>query len=205
MGRCGENRLQLRLNEKIGYFALFAIGATISPGIISGETASVIAIFLGLFAASILPTVTLLINSMTASGRSILSINKLEQELQLAMDALFFLFGCIGIAIVALIALSIEPLDILNKIPFLTTEVMPRIGQALVVAPTIILIWRAGQITGILRRLLKIQHEIAINEAKVNLESNAPSAEKVRQSFTTNPDFGKEISLQEAQGLEDKK
>lgn len=205
MGRGGENRLQLRLNGKIGYLALFAIGATISPGIVSGETASVIAIFLGLFAASILPTVTLLINSMTASGRSILSINKLEQELDLAMDALFFLFGCIGIAIVALVALSIEPFDMLKKIPFLTTEILPRIGQALVVAPTIILLWRAGQITGILRRLLKIQHEIALDEAKVNLQNNAPPAEKVRQSFATNPEFGKVISLQEAQELEGKK
>ncbi|MCL7998005.1 hypothetical protein M8994_07090 [Brucella sp. 21LCYQ03] len=81
------------------------------------------------------------------------------------MDALFFLFGCIGVAIAALLALSIQPADILTKVPFLTTEILPRTGQALVVASAAIVIWRAGQITGFLRRLLKIRREIAINEA----------------------------------------
>lgn len=181
----------------MGYAALVVIGAALSPGTISGEAGRVLATFLGLFAASVLPTVSLLINSMTASGRSVYSINELEAELEAAMDALFLLFGCIGIAIAALVSLSIQPPDVLKQVPYLTSEVLPRIGQSLVVAAAGIVIWRAGQITGILRRSLKIRHEIAINEAKSKLETNAPTAGAMRQMFPTHPDFGKPVGQQD--------
>src|SRR3546814_14141149 len=87
----------------------------------------------GLVAASILPTISLLVNSMTASGRSVKAVDELEHELQSAMDALFMLFGCVGIAVVALVSLATQPAAILTRIPYLTSEILPRLAQTVVV------------------------------------------------------------------------
>jgi hypothetical protein len=129
-------------------------------------------------------------------------LNKLQDELSAAMDALFFLFGCIALAIGALVSLSIEPAAFMIKVPHLTTEILPRLGQAFVVTATGMVLLRAGQIPGILRRSLAARHEIAIAEARAKLESNAPAAGETRQAFATHPDFGKVISLQDLQGPE---
>jgi hypothetical protein len=153
--------------------------------------------FLGLVSASILPTISLLVNSMTANGRSVLAINRLQAELQAAMDALFLLFGSVGVAVWALMSLSLAPPALLDRIPFLTTEILPRLGQMFVVAPVALILLRAGQIPGILRRSLAVRHEIATEEAKKKLSDKAPGAESVRQSFTSHPDFGKSVSLDE--------
>jgi hypothetical protein len=139
---------------------------------------------------------------MTTSGRSVYAINKLEEELEAAMDALFFLFGCVGVAFAALVCLSFNPPAFLNAVPFLTSEILPRLGQTLVVTATGMVIWRAGQIPGILRRSLKVRHEIALNEARSKLESKAPSADDVKKSFPTHPEFAKVVSLQDLPGPE---
>lgn len=191
--------MSLRLTDKLGVVALLIGGAALTPGTIAGDPGRVLATFLGLFSASILPTVSLLVNSMTASGRSVQSLNKLHAELNAAMDALFFLFGCVAIAIAALVSLSIEPAAFMIKIPYLTTEILPRIGQAFVVTATGMVVLRAGQIPGILRRSLAARHEIALGEAKSKLEGNAPAAGETRQVFATHPDFGKVVSLQDLQ------
>lgn len=196
----GKNRLSLRLRQKLGLAALLIGGAALTPGTISGDSGRVLTTFLGLFSASILPTVSLIVNSMTTSGRSVKALNELEKELQAAMDALFFLFGCIGVSIAALFALSIQPPEILTRVPYLTTEILPRMGQAFVVAGTGLVFWRAGQIPAILRRLLKTRHEISIDEARAKVEKGAPSSNAIRQSFATHSDFGKIVSLQELQG-----
>src|SRR3546814_12008526 len=99
---------------------------------------------LGLVAASILPTISLLVNSMTASGRSVKAVDELEHELQSAMDALFMLFGCVGIAVVALVSLATQPAAILTRIPYLTSELLPRLGQTVVVGASAIKIGRAS-------------------------------------------------------------
>lgn len=170
-----------------------AVGGTLSPGVISGDAGCVLITFLGIVAASILPTVTLLVNSLTTSGRSIHSINKLEAELRQAMDALFTLFGAVGIAVLAQIALSIPAPSPLQAVPLLTTELLPRGGQALVVGATALILSRIGQIPGILRRTLAIRHESALEEARLKLASNAPEAGAMRRSFATHPDFGKAV------------
>ena len=104
-------------------------GLALPTETISGDSGRMLVTFLGLVSASILPTVSLLVNSMTASGRSVEAINKLEAELQSAIDALFLLFGCVGIVIGALVALSTPPPWPLTAVPFLTTEALPRVGQ----------------------------------------------------------------------------
>ncbi|MGO7133424.1 hypothetical protein AB9E06_21460 [Rhizobium leguminosarum] len=194
--------MSFRLIDTVAAATLFIGGAALTPGTIGGDPGRVLATFLGLFSASILPTVSLLVNGMTASGRSVQALNNLQKELDAAMDALFFLFGCIVLAIGALVSLSIHPAEFMIKIPYLTTEILPRLGQALVVMATGMVLFRAGQIPGILRRSLAARHEIAIAEARSKLESNAPAAADIRQAFATHPDFGKVVSLQDLQAPE---
>ena len=196
--------MSLRRLELIGLAASAAVGAALTPGTISGDARSMLITFLGLFSASILPTVSLLVNSMTTGGRSIHSIQKLESELQAAMDALFLLFGCIAVAVGALIALAISPPVMLTRVPYLTTEVLPRIGQALVVCAASTIVLRAGQIPAILRRSLAVRYEIALTEARRKLADNAPEPGATRQAFPNHPDFGKVVPLQELQGRDPK-
>jgi hypothetical protein len=144
----------------------------------------------------------LLINSMTASGRSVQAIERLEQELKAAIDALFLLFGCVALSIAALLSLSIQPAAFMTKVPYLTTEILPRIGQALVVGPTAMVVWRAGRIPAILRRALEIRREIAIDEARRKVLENAPTAEALRQGYATRENFGRTVTLQDLQTRE---
>src|SRR3546814_19420865 len=102
-------------------------GGVLTPGTLSGESVRLLVTFLGLVAASILPTISLLVNSMTASGRSVKAVDELEHELQSAMDALFMLFGCVGIAVVALVSIATQTAAILTRIPYLNSE---KIGRA---------------------------------------------------------------------------
>ncbi len=173
-----------------------------SPGILSGDASHMLVTFLGLFSASLLPTITLLVNGMTASGRSVHSIEKLDTEIRLAMDALFLMFGCTAIAFAGLMALSVEPPSILVKVPYLTTEILPRAGAAIVVAAVSAIIARAGQIPAILRRALAMRKEIAVEEARRKLLEKAPDASSIRASFASHPDFGKVIPLEDVPGRE---
>jgi hypothetical protein len=181
-----------------------AIGAALAPGTISGDAARTLATFLGLFAASILPTVTLLVNSMTASGRSVKAVSELEKELEAAMDALFLLFGCVIVSVGALVSLSIAPPDVLKKVPYLTSEVLPRVGQCIVVSTTGLILLRAGQIPGILRRTLKLRKEIAVAEARTKLSKSATSTSG-KQIFPTHPDFGKVVTLEDLKASDKEK
>lgn len=197
MVRGWEDRLQLRRLEQIGLVAALAAGAALTPGAITSDAGKMLVTFLGLVSASILPTISLLVNSMTASGRSVFALNKLQAELQAAIDALFLLFGCVGIAVWALMSMAFAPPPILEKIPYLTTEVLPRMGQMFVVAPVALVLLRAGQIPGILRRSLAVRHEIAVDEAKKKLADKAPTGDAVRQTFANHPDFGKSVKLED--------
>jgi hypothetical protein len=189
--------LQFRKLETIGLFAAIVVGAALAPGTISGDARTLLITFLGLISASILPTISLLVNTMAAGGRSVSAINKLEAELKAAMDALFLLFGCVAVAVGALVALAVNAPGILNRVPYLVTEVGPRFGQALVVSSVFVILMRAGQIPAILRRSLATRHEIAVVEARRQLEENAPASGAMRQAFPTHPEFGKDVTLEE--------
>lgn len=170
-------------------------GAAISPGVVSGDAARMLTTFLGLFSASVLPTITLLVNGMTANGRSVLALNELEAELQAAMDALFLLFGCVAIVIGALVALSIEPPAILARVPYLTSEILPRMGQLTAVVFSSLILLRVGTLPAILRRALAMRHKIAVDEAKRKNAEKAPTSSDLMKAFPTHEDFGKSIPI----------
>lgn len=166
-----------------------------SPGTIAGDASRTLATFLGLFSASVLPTVSLLINGMTASGRSVLALDRLEAELQAALDAMFLLFGCVALVMAALFTLSISPPAILLRVPFLASEVLPRFGQAVVVCFTSVIVLRVGMLPAILRRALSLRHSIAVDEAKRKNAEKAPTSDDLMKAFSTHEDFGKSIPV----------
>lgn len=189
--------MQLRKIERWVLPAALAAGAALSPGAITDDAARMLVTFLGLVSASILPTVSLLINSMTASGRSVMALDELEGELQTAMDGLLLLFGCAAVVVVALVALATPPPLALTKLPALTDQILPRLGQAVVIMFSAIILIRVGQIPAVLRRSLVVRHKIAVEEARRKTLEKAPAAGAGQEMFGTHPDFGKSVRLEE--------
>lgn len=175
-------------------------GASLSPGILTEDTRSLLVTFNGLVAASILPTISLLINTMAPDGRSVHAINNLERELRAAMDALFLLLGSTMMVVGALAALATPAPAIFDHVPYLASEILPRGGQSLAIAFSVLILVRAGQIPGILRRTLSYRHEIAVDKARRATLENAPTPAGTRESFKTHPDFGKKVTLEDLQG-----
>lgn len=154
-----------------------------------------LATVLGLVSASVLPSVSLILATLTPGGRSVQSVNQLHVELRSAMNALFYLLGTVGLVLGALFMLSIPPPAFLLRIPHLTTDVLPRLGQAIVVAASLAVIARASSIPAILRRCLKIRHEIAADEARRKTLENATAVGDPRNYFARNPAFGEKVKL----------
>lgn len=197
MGGSREDRLQLRRIDRLALAAAAVAGALLTPGTVSGDSGRMLVTFLGLVSASILPTISLLVNSMTASGRSVKAIDDLEAELQSSMDALFLLFGCVGAVVIGLVALATQPPAILTYVPYLTSEILPRLGQVVVVCASAFTVMRIGMIPGILRRSLAVRHRIAIDEARRKTLEKAPDGPAARAFFPTHPDFGKSVKLED--------
>lgn len=193
--------MHLRPLTWISLGTALAIGGGLRPGLLSGDTGRLLITFVGLLSASLLPTISLILGSMTASGRSVLAINRLNDELTAAMDALFALFGLIAVTVAAMIAMTIPTPQLVADIPFVA-DGLARGGQALVAATTTLVVMRAGQIPGILRRALAIRHEIAVDEARRKAIDNAPTQDDLRDAFRTHPEFGKTVTLQDLQGRE---
>jgi len=189
--------LQLRRIDTVASVAAFVAGALLTPGTLSGDSGRMLVTFLGLVSASILPTISLLVNSMTSSGRSVKAVDDLRRELQAAMDALFFLFGCVGIVVAGLVSLATTPPMILTYVPYLTTEILPRIGQSLIIGASMLTIMRIGMIPAILRRSLDVRHKIATEEARRKTLEKAPTAASTRTTFPTHPEFGKTVKFED--------
>lgn len=194
--------MQLRRVEKLLLLAAAAGGAALPIGSLDGEVSRLLITFLGLVAASVLPTVTLILGAMTSSGRSVKALDELRHESQAGMDALFLLLGCVGVAVVALLSLSLSPLAFLNVVPFFNDQVLPRVGQALTLMSSTLIVARAGIIPAILRRALNIRHGIAVEEARRKTMENAPGPSEIKKAFATHPDFGKSVDLRSIQSGE---
>jgi hypothetical protein len=185
--------LQLRRIEWTTAAVALVVGGAIPTGTLSGDAGRLLVTFLGLVSASILPTISLILASMTANGRSVQAVNDLQKELEAAMNVLFALFGLVGVSVAALILLSISTAS-LSELPVLGA-VVARACQALVSAVSILIVMKSGQIPGILRRSLKIRHQIAVDEARRKTAESAPQPTDTSKSFATHPEFGRRVNL----------
>lgn len=203
MGLSREDRLHLRLTNVAVVVAAFVLGAALPSGSLNGEAGRLLVTFLGLVAASILPTVTLLLNSMTTNGRSVLSLTDLHNELQAAVNALFFLFGCAAGAAGILTLLALPAPELLLQVPHLQPT-LSAIGRGGVVALSALTIMKAGTIPGVIRRTLEIRAEIAVEEAKRKTADNAPEAGAVGAAFKGREGFGRTVRLEDIKTADDK-
>ncbi|MBW4025194.1 MAG: hypothetical protein HIU92_19050 [Proteobacteria bacterium] len=181
--------------------AAMAVGAASPLGTLSGDAGRLLVTFLGLVSASILPTISLILGSMTASGRSVKALDELQAELTAAMDALFLLFGLVGVSVIALLSLAIPTPPLLAHVPYLPT-ILERSGQGIVFGAATLIVMRAGQIPGILRRSMNIRHKIAVDEARRRTLEKAPDPGTMKDAFPTHPDFGKTVDLEDLQKRE---
>lgn len=174
----------------------FAVGACLPSDALTGEAGRVLVTFLGLVAASILPTVSLILTSMTAGGRSVLRLRELSDELQKGVSALFGLFGLVCISVGQLLLLSVPlPIQLRALVPW---PWLPNlVGQSILFMLVGWVVYRAFLVPKIIQRCLTIRAEIAIEEAKRKTLENAPAAGETAQTFRTKPDFGKRTSINE--------
>lgn len=187
--------MQLR---RVDFLALVAaVGAAALPyGVFDGDAGRLLVTFMGLVAASILPSITLLMNSMTKSVGSVKAINDLNTELTASIDALLLLMGLAGIAVFALISLAIPSPAFVNYVAFLP-GLLSRIGQATVAGCAALTLLRVSQIPAILRRSLAVRHKIALDESRRSTLEKAPGPLEVKSAFPTTPGFGKTVTLSE--------
>lgn len=197
MGRQWEDRLHVRLIDVVGIVIGLILGSMIPPAVLHGDPSRLLGTFLGLVSASILPSISLILASMTTSGRSVAAIDKLGAELMAAMNALLELLVMVGVVFAAVLTLSIDPPAWLAKLPWITDQGLPRLGQAIVVAGSIAIVLRARLVPAILRRCLTVRHEIAADEARKKTIENASKAGEAAAYFARDPAFGATVPLAE--------
>lgn len=197
MGRCRENRLSLRWQRLAALIAGSATGAVLSPSLLTGDPSRMLVTFLGLVSASILPTVSLVIGSLSSSGRSVMKIDELAQELAQAIRSLFSILALVAAVVVLLMMIAMVP-EVSWRLPHSTVEVPDaarRCLQSLALLFAVAATIEAVAIPRILARVLAIKKDIAIHEARKALTDKSPSEADIRQMFPTRDGYGKTVPL----------
>ncbi|TBN39451.1 hypothetical protein EYE42_10515 [Paracoccus subflavus] len=183
-----------------GYAALIAAaaaGAVLPPALLIGDPSRMLVTFLGLVSASILPAVSLVIGSLSSSGRSVMRIDALAQELMDAIRTLFAILGLVAIVVALLMLIAILP-KVGWQLPYSAVEIPDaarRALQSLALLFAVAATCKAMAIPRILVRVLMIRKDIAIHEARKALAETSPSEADIRQMFATREGFGKTVPL----------
>lgn len=197
MGRCREDRLSLRGSGYAALIAAAAAGAVLPPALLIGDPSRMLVTFLGLVSASILPAVSLVIGSLSSSGRSVLRIDALARELGDAVRTLFAILGLVAIVVALLMLIAIAP-EIGWRLPYAAVEIPDaarRALQSLALLLAAAATSKALAIPRILTRVLTIKKDIAIYEARKALAEKSPSEADIRQMFPTKEGFGTTVPL----------
>jgi hypothetical protein len=173
------------------------VGAALSPAVLHGDPSRLLGTFLGLVSASILPSISLILASMTTGGRSVQAIDRLRDELTHATDALLRLLALVGVVFAAVFTLSLSPPEVLFRLPVVPMQILPRLGQAIVVGGSVLIVLRASLVPAVLRRCLLIRHEIAADEARKKTVENVTKVGEAQKYFARDPSFGQTIPLAE--------
>jgi hypothetical protein len=155
--------------------------------------------FIGLVSASILPTVSLAVGSMSGTGKSVQKINELHAELAATVKALFRTLLHVGIVFALLLTLSFVPeFDVsfeLRGVVIELPDVGRRVLQAIAFGWAAFAVWGAHRVPNTFLRVLEIKRNIAVHEAREELGEKAPSAADIKSIFPTKEGFGKTVGF----------
>jgi hypothetical protein len=183
-----------------GVLALgFAAGAALPAGAITADAARMLITFLGLVAASILPAVTLMVNSIASGGRSVRAIELLGGEARRLIAALFIVLALTGAAVLALVALSTPTPWRLPSV-LGVAEYRIRFGQGVALAVILVTLNRTRVVPSTIFRCLRLKTEMVVEEAKQRVEDHAPKPGEIAATFSNKPGFGAVRTLEEARG-----
>lgn len=187
--------MHLRRLEWLTCLATFLICSLLPAGVFGGEAGRLLTTFLGFVAASILPTISLIVGGMVVGGRSVQHLDDLGVELASTVDALFGVFGLIALTVIILMTLAI-PMPFAESVPRELRAIPSHLGQGSVGFVLMLAIARSGTIPGAIRKSLKIRTAIAVDEARKKTNEKADAVKiKTRASFATKEGFGRTTRL----------
>ena len=197
MGHKWENRLSIRDLRWLAFLVGLASGILIAPDKIAGAPINMIITFLGLVSASILPTVSLAIGSMSGTGRSVQKINELYVDLRSNTLALFRTLAHVAFVLAALVVFSLTPVVEANfsiwGVPFSIPDAARRFVQIGVFGGAVLAIGQANRIPQTFLKVLNIKREIAVFEAQKEVRANAPKEAEIKQIFPKKEGHGRTI------------
>lgn len=192
-------------------------GLCLPAGAMAGEAGRLLTTFMGFFTAGVLPTISILIGSLTASGRSVKALNDVREELRSAISALIGLLVIAGTTVASMLLLSLPmtPAPImltsgqdqvwLQHLPGVSAtalgftldlaELTNRLGQGLVAGLAILFAVKAMMVPRALYSALDSKHKLAIEEARRAVDERAPKAPEIKKAFSGGSEFGTVVRL----------
>lgn len=174
---------------------------------------------MGFFTAGVLPTISILIGTVTASGRSVKALNDVHDEIRMAIGALVGLLKFAGATVLVMLLLSAVrgPVPVLlspglfaDWAGYLSSaavsaqgttidvfEVATRIGQSAVLCLALAFTLKAATLPKALFDALRSKHLLALDEARRSLDEKAPRAPEVKKAFAGGTEFGTVVRLDE--------
>lgn len=166
------------------------LGAVFGQSLLTENVVRVLLVGLGFVAASVLPTVTLLVNGLTSTGRSVKSVIDLHDELRSTVNGLFRVLGLAVLTVVLLLPIKFgEFLPSLDAFGMTVQDPLGRLVSAAALATLAILTVALNRVPSAILRSLEIRKNIAIEEARLR---NADRISKVDAAvaFPTKEGFG---------------
>lgn len=159
------------------------------PQTLNEEAAQLLSVVLGLIAAGILPAATLLVNTVSAEGRSVKALSSLGEETRGLVRNLFMLLAWVALAVCALLILFIPPpWEAWGS--FVGDDVSRQLGQAMALGLLGGVLDRTRTIPSAVFRCLDLRLGIAVDEARQKLRESAPAPGEAAVHFQTKPGFG---------------
>lgn len=200
MGRTGENRLPFQLKTKYFPIKTFLIGVTVgivSPfQILHNDAIKMLAPFLAILAASIMPSITLLIGAITSESKSVKRVSELGVELSHVINELLMLFFLILASMFCLVFLFI-PSPFLIKNFIIYNCLVIALGQGVFIGFLSAALDKTAVIPKSLFKCMELKLNIAKDTSKSKTSDNANNAiNKISPHISNPPEgFGKRTDI----------
>lgn len=146
---------------------------------------------LGFLTAGVLPTISLLVGSMSSSGRSVLGVSELHDELSDAIGSLWQIVWLVLGAALFLFFGSVSAAHLSGSV----AEVVGRATQGFVTSSSTTALILLRQVPAMLQRALHAKFSNAIDEARMRIDANAPDRDTVSAMFPTTKEFGRVVRM----------